>query len=163
MPYVSLIEGQGIAGPVQNVSATTTTLLSCIGIIMYNRTTHVAGLYHYGANTIHQPATINALTLMIQDINPDDIFITAPPVRPIGWEPGSTLQDRNDVDLFMIATAPMGAVQWLADRRRANYVANGNAIQCNVQTTATEVDPGTIAWGPGAGGRQISGNLTFYT
>ena len=48
MPYYSIVEGEGIAGPETVVSAITTTLLSCIGIIMRNNATNIAGLYHYG-------------------------------------------------------------------------------------------------------------------
>jgi hypothetical protein len=75
MPYYSVIEGEGVAGPLNAVSAETTTLLSCIGIVFHNIAHNVAGLDHYGANTIHQPLTQNTILQMINDLQPDDVYL----------------------------------------------------------------------------------------
>ena len=163
MPYYSVIEGEGVAGPLHAVTAETTTLLSCMGIVFHNTGNNRAGLYHYGANTIHLPFYQNTIIAMFNDIQPTDVYVTAPPVASAAnnWV-GSTMADQNQVDLFLLM---LGAnVQWMPPRVWSNYVRlHGNlAVNQPINVgggTRRYIDMATQM--PSPNGRPM-GNTTFY-
>jgi hypothetical protein len=96
MPHYSAIEGEGVAGPLQAVSAQTTTLLSCFALVMHNRSTGHAGLYHFGACTLGDDFVQGTILLMLADIAPTDIHIAMPPfVASYSGEPVATRNDQK--------------------------------------------------------------------
>lgn len=154
MPYYSVIEGEGVAGPATTVSAETTALSSCMGIVFHNPATNTAGLYHYGADTLNQPAVQNTITQMINYITPTNVYVTAPPIAANWGAPGSTKQDRNAVDLFLMKlTVDDGTtVQWMPDRTWSNYRLVNGVFTVNHAHNV----------GGGVQGAQLGGNAIFY-
>jgi hypothetical protein len=165
MPYYSLIEGEGVAGPINAVSATTTALLSCMGIVFRNN--NCAGLYHYPALALHEALVQGTILNMINDIQPTQVFITAPAVQPdFSPLPGSSQADRNAVSAFLVqhAVGALGAVRWMPDRTRANYEFVNGSFVLNQQSAASETRR-SIAMAtqrPKPQGRWMGGNTIFY-
>ncbi|WP_137176890.1 hypothetical protein [Roseomonas sp. AR75] len=165
MPYYKLIEGEGIAGPFPAVTAETTALYSCMGIVFRNTGTNVCGLYHYGANTLHHVFVQNTILQMLNDIQPTDVYITAPPlVSASSNGQGSTNFDRNQVDLFLVQHA-MGMVTWQGDRTFANYVQGYAGFSLNQGVnlgggTRRSIEMATQM--PSPNGRTMGGVATFY-
>ena len=101
---------------------------------------------------------------MLNDIAPTDIFVTAPPIA-MGYMPGSSQADRDDVDNFLQHHAPLANIVWMPDRVFSNYFMVGAAFTVN---TANVLGAGTrrvlemATQMPTLAGRQINANTTFY-
>lgn len=169
MPYYSVKEGEGVAGPLPVVSAGTTGLDSCMGIVFYSSHHRVAGLYHYGANTIKQELTRKTILQMINDLQPDNVYVTAPPVARLSERSGmgSTVADRRAVDKFLTKHAGMAgaSVEWMRDQTWSNYGAVDGRFVVNRSELADNETRRTISMAtqmPTPNGRQIGGNTAFY-
>jgi hypothetical protein len=121
--------GEGVAGHIRTVQAMTTNLDTCMGVVFFNETTEVAGLYHYPARTIvgdyEDPRVEETMRLMIADIRPTHIFLT----------PGqySTEVDILDVSLFLRGAAPRARFQKLRSKSSSYFVLLGREFQVNRQ------------------------------
>lgn len=166
MPFYSLIEGEGVAGPLHAVAAETTTLLSCMGIVFFNADTGFAGLYHYPAQRLCDALTQNTIVQMINDLDPTHIYVTAAPLAcSSNTFVGSSQEDSNLMDLFLIKHAHASERQWMAAGRRASYapawsgglvlngLAPGRAVRRSIEM-ATQ-SPSPLA-------RTMGGHTMFY-
>lgn len=165
MRYYSLIEGEGIAGPMHAVSATTTTLLSCLGIVFRNAATLHAGLYHYGANTLHDPFVQGTIMQMVNDLVPDRIYLTAPRATAARSGIGSTAADRDQLQFFFLDQG-LADIELMPDQNAANYGIVGHNFTVNSgwlgSQTATRRAIEMATEMPCAQGRTINAHTTFY-
>jgi hypothetical protein len=167
MPHYSAIEGEGVAGPLQAVSAQTTTLLSCFGLVMYNRSNGHAGLYHFGACTLGDNFVQGTILLMLADLEPTDIHIAMPPfAADYAGQPVATISDQNRVQLFLLEHAWAADLHWIQPARFANYGLVHGRLAVNDaslgERTATRVRTAMLALTPDGLGRAILGNISFY-
>lgn len=78
--------GEGIVGG-PTIGMSTTAIYSCMGIAIVNKARQIGGLYHYPAKTITQANVSGTLGQMINDVQPDEIYLTpATPMMGVGSE-----------------------------------------------------------------------------
>jgi hypothetical protein len=168
MPYYSVVEGEGIAGPVTVVSAETTALSSCMGLVFYNPSRAFAGLYHCGAGTLHEPLVQTTILAMINDLQPERIYLTGAARTHAGT--GSTRDEKNDIEVFFYEHASAAGLKWMPDRTFSNYrLVDGNFAVNDGNDVGDGVRPPSILMAtqlPTARGRSVArnihGNIMFY-
>lgn len=167
MPRYLVKEGEGVAGPETVVSAETTTLYSCIGIVMRNTDLHFAGLYHYPADTIESDFTQRTMRQMLNDLSPTQVFLTAPaPNRVISYFGGATATDRDAVRHFFDERLPHALIEWMPDNSFSTYQMIAEEFTVN---NAANLLTGLRSRGvkmatkmPNHQGRRINANTMFY-
>lgn len=162
MPTVQVSENYGVAGPDNELSITTTTLLSCSAIIFYRQATRMLGLFHYGALTIASPTVQGTILQMMNDLAPDEIVLWPANIVDHGFGGEFVVMERLSVALdnakvrqFLLnSKAPGATVTQVADRTFPGVSADG-ALKYGVSRA------GKLLSGIDAG-RSLSGNLRYY-
>lgn len=159
MTHYSVKKDQGVAGPESAITAETTALYTCIGIVMRNAVKKMAGLYHYGANQLehNEAPTKKNILAMINYIEPTLVYITAPPV--VGTQvpgQGSGELDRIQLDAFLGAMCSVEThIEWTKDRVKCSYHVSNGSLLLNQQSGS---DPGKEI----KEGQQALGSVQFY-
>jgi len=76
MLYYSVVQGEGIAGPLDQVGVRTTALYSCKGVTMINEMSNLGGLYHLSSGTAQHLNVKQTLASMFRWIVPSTILVT---------------------------------------------------------------------------------------
>lgn len=162
MAVVKVSENYGVAGPDNELSVTTTTLLSCSAIIFYRTATRMLGVFHYGSMTISSVTVQNMILQMMNDLAPDEIVLWPANIVDHGYGGEHVAVERIAVGLdnakvrqFLLnSKAPGATVTQIAGQTFAGVSANG-ALQFGVSSD------GTLLSGINAGRSQV-GNLRYY-
>ena len=164
MPHYQLIEGEGVAGPLHAVTAETTALLSCMAVVMFNKEKNIAGLYHYGANTIEKKPTENSIVNMFNDIGPQKISVSVPPIaaRNEFAIPKATEDDRRKLKVTLNAIALFVPIEWIRDVRRCRYwVDKGELFVDDSVSDQSRIICMKKQY-PNFTGRKVVGHTCFY-
>lgn len=96
MPGFRVMEGFGVAGPANELEATTTSLLSCSAIILFNDAARWLGLFHYPALSLAAPGIKAAIRQMINDVQPTKMLLWKAHVQ-VAF--ASEVRDKKQVEL----------------------------------------------------------------
>ena len=137
MKHFLVDQGQGVAGYTTVVEASTTAMYSCMAILFHNHSDEadLVGLFHYGANSLHEARVMTAIIGMFNDVSPQKIYLTAPPlVGPETSGQGSTPKDRKRLHKFLLSIAGGTTISWLPDNTRSSFVLDKQGtVQFNQQ------------------------------
>ena len=128
--YYSVEQGEGVAGNAYSLSATTTALSNCMGILFLDEGSTRAGLYHYGGKSLGDVRVQQTITAMMRFIAPTLIQLTpalSDPMNPSGT--GTDPSDVAKVEEFIKNEGYGAKFEKMPPRIRANYFLSGHALK----------------------------------
>jgi hypothetical protein len=165
MKSYCIVEKYGVSGPTNEVHLGTTTLSSCSAIIMYNATTSMLGLFHYGALSLTGTGVMPMIRQMFNDLQPTQMILWPANVVDQGYgsvelERQSVLLDNAKVRQFLLLLITTGCT--LEQKKDETFpgvrVDSGTLVFEAVSYSAIKV-PGDVTL---TAGRTQSGNINFY-
>jgi hypothetical protein len=168
--FNTLNMGEGLVGP-STVAMSTTTLHSCMGIVLANTETRIGGVFHYPALGMRHIVILTAIRQMIADVAPDELRLTpAAPHMGAGSRPDDIETLSEHLELFadrrVVIEQPRVSANliWCDDVPWFN-VPTANppaALQATTLTLRSAAVPQALRAAMDAQGRQMEGVLWYY-